>query len=179
MKRREKQAEKDAEKARLRAEEFADVPDFAAIEAERLGKVLAKEGLQIHEIPSDGSCLFKAIEFGLKQAGRNGVPSSDDLRAMAADQMLEKEDLYRCFMEGDDATEEGFKKYCEKIRDNEWGGDMELNVLGGILQTKIQVYQAEMPNVLERGDTKAEDEISVSFHKHVGSHPHYNGLKKK
>merc|ERR1712146_96936 len=157
--------------------EFADVPDYAAIEAERLTKVLKKEGLTIHEIPSDGSCMFKAIEFGLKGIRKSGVPSSDELRAMAADHMLAKEDLYRCFMDGEEATVAGFEKYCEKIRDNEWGGDLELNVLGGLLQVKIQVYQAEMPNLLEMGDTKADESIAVSFHKHVGSHPHYNALK--
>jgi OTU domain-containing protein 6 len=162
------QRKKDASRA-LQAEadaEAADMADDRSQEEHRLREIIAKEGLQVVDIPPDGHCMFAAISNQLSvRHGENR--SIQDLRKMAAAYIRAHEDLAPFLQEDPEA-------YCAKLETTAaWGGEVELAALASTLGAQIAVWQADRP-VHRVGEGRR---VCLAFYRHTYAlGEHYNSL---
>ena len=78
-------------------------------------KQLEKNGLKVHEVDSDGNCLFGAISDQLY----GSEDKKGELRLRTCEYMKENKDEYRLFLEDD----MDFDKYNMNMRrDGIWAG---------------------------------------------------------
>ncbi|GCC25742.1 hypothetical protein chiPu_0004153 [Chiloscyllium punctatum] len=97
QKRREKKAAQDREREERIAEaEIENLKGARHLENQKLAEILAKRQLQIKQIPSDGHCMYKAIEDQLKQQG--SLLTLADLRTQAAEYMRSHADDFLPFL---------------------------------------------------------------------------------
>ena len=152
-------------------------------EMKGLQQILQSRRLKIHEIPSDGDCLYRSIEH---QMLLQGIQTSvQGLRSLTAEYMREHKDNFLPFIASDsDDLEEGFKEYCNVIeKTNSWGGHLELQALSHALDVVIEVLQADAPVITfgnEEGDRDKRKRLLLSYHRHAYSlGEHYNSLVKQ
>ncbi|KAL8621592.1 hypothetical protein ACOMHN_026263 [Nucella lapillus] len=117
----------------------------------RLQALLAQRGVKVHQIPSDGNCMYNAVKHQLSQ--RNIQESNESLREKTAAVMRCKPDDFLPFVThpetGDPYTPEKFEEYCEElVATPAWGGHLELRALSEALTTPMEVVQAEGPRVI-------------------------------
>lgn len=98
---------------------------------QKLDVELEEEGLRVIRVPSDGNCLFTAIE---RQTG------SRCLRKSAVEYMRENPELFADYMDDRDALE----NYINRMSlDRSWAGDMEILALANWLDADIYVYNID------------------------------------
>jgi OTU domain-containing protein 6 len=183
-------AELEAERAQIRA----GAVDLRADESARLLHRLPKE-FCIKDVPSDGHCLFRAVDDQLSRLGpRAGaqpaagtVPAEAGfrrLRRLAADYLRAHETDFAPFFLADaeaggkGATAgRGYAGYCDAVETSaEWAGQLELRALSSALRRRIEVFSADAP-VLVLGASEAGDPIRLSFHRHYFAlGEHYNSI---
>lgn len=184
-------AQKKKEKKRLgqkQRQEEHDSEDVSHLrenkekEKKGLQQILQKRGLKIHEIPSDGDCLYRSIEH---QMLLQGIQTSvQGLRSLTAEYMRDHKDDFLPFIASDsDDLEKGFEEYCNVIeKTNSWGGHLELQALSHTLDAVIEVLQADAP-VITFGNEEKHDKkkrLLLSYHRHAYSlGEHYNSLVKQ
>ncbi|KAK3085518.1 hypothetical protein FSP39_004507 [Pinctada imbricata] len=89
QKRRDKKAQKIKEREELiQEQEIENLSGARNVEFNRIKAILKEMNLQIHEIPSDGNCLYKAIAHQLNKSGTTS--SNEDLRNLCAKYMTGK-----------------------------------------------------------------------------------------
>ncbi|XP_067887726.1 deubiquitinase OTUD6B isoform X3 [Heterodontus francisci] len=97
QKRREKKAAQDKEREERIAEaEIENLKGARHLENQRLAEILAKRQLQIKQIPSDGHCMYKAIEDQLKK--QSSLLTLAELRTQAAEYMRSHMDDFLPFL---------------------------------------------------------------------------------
>jgi OTU domain-containing protein 6 len=178
-------ARKAAEQTRLAEEaeaEAAAMPDLRTRERDIMAETFTKHGLQEKEIRADGHCLYSAFADQLKLQNRKlhagkVIPQRDEFRTIryvAADYIEDHSDDFVPFMEEDLQT------YTKKVRDTgEWGGQIELQALAKVYQTKICVVQGG-GQVTEIGDGEDDKAIWLAYYRHgFGLGEHYNSLRKQ
>ncbi|KAJ2842687.1 OTU protein [Coemansia erecta] len=181
-----RQQRKEEEMRRLQEEvkaEAENMVDVASQESEAIEKLVAQDGLAVHDIKADGHCLYSA--FADQVNAYHGSSSSyQDMRRLAAQYMRQHRDDFMPFMvtdNGDMFTDDDFEQYCNRIEATaDWGGHQEITALSHALQTPVFVYQIGMP-VLRIGDDLYPSKIPVklSYHRHAyGLGEHYNSLRK-
>merc|ERR1712137_12665 len=173
----QKKRERRAEKERLfREERDADlvgVVPMSVIENQQLQEQFRKAGLKIHEIASDGNCLYHAVAHQVRLQ-KNDTPSQQGLRNTCADYVQNHIDDFRGFVDGDDET---LDSYIASIRkDGTFGGDLELAALSQALQCCICVHQASDMPVVEFGSQFEGTPLQLSFHRHLQTDAHYQSL---
>ncbi|KAJ2699295.1 OTU protein [Coemansia sp. IMI 203386] len=181
-----RQQRKEEEMRRLQEEadaEAENMVDVAAQESEAIEKLVAQDGLVVHDIRADGHCLYSA--FADQVNTYHGSSSSfQDMRCLAAQYMRQHRDDFMPFMVtdcGDMFTDADFERYCDRIESTaDWGGHQEITALSHALQTPVFVYQTGM-SALRIGDDlySSKAPVNLSYHRHAyGLGEHYNSLRK-
>ncbi|CAD7950839.1 unnamed protein product [Amoebophrya sp. A120] len=174
---RENKEQKKKDAVAEREKLMAGVVPLSQIENERMEKQLTREGMQIFDIPSDGNCLYRALNHQLQLAEYPKRFSYDDLRNLCADTLERYKDEYKLFISDEmDGSEASWQQYLQKVRNALWGGDMEINALARALECRVQVYQGDGDPVLSFGEDIADWELRITFHKYLYTSAHYNSL---
>ncbi|XP_045143542.1 deubiquitinase OTUD6B isoform X2 [Echinops telfairi] len=130
QKRREKKAALEKEREERIAEaEIENLSGARQVESQKLAQMLAARQLEIKQIPSDGHCLYRAIEDQLKEQG--GTVTVAALRRQTAEYMQSHVEDFLPFLTnpntGDIYTLEDFGKYCDDVVNTAaWGGQLEI-----------------------------------------------------
>ncbi|XP_078396849.1 deubiquitinase OTUD6B [Cetorhinus maximus] len=182
QKRREKKAAQDKEREERIAEaEIENLKGARHLEKQKLAEILAKRQLQIKQIPSDGHCMYKAIEDQLKK--QNGLLTIAELRTRAAEYMRSHVDDFLPFLTnsntGDMYTPEEFEKYCDEVANTTaWGGQLELRALSHVLQMPVEVIQADSTPIIIGEEYGSKPIILVYMRHAYGLGEHYNSVEQ-
>lgn len=181
QKRREKKAALEKERDERIAEgEIENLSGARHLESQKLAHILSERQEQIKHIPSDGHCMYRAIEHQLKERAVNLTLSS--LRHQTADYMQSHADDFLPFLTnsatGEMYTQDEFEKYCSEIANTPaWGGQLELRALSHILKTPIEVIQADSAPIII-GEEYTGKPITVVYMRHAyGLGEHYNSIE--
>ncbi|XP_025899064.1 deubiquitinase OTUD6B [Nothoprocta perdicaria] len=181
QKRREKKAALEKEREERIAEaEIANLTGARHLESQKLASLLATRHLEIKQIPSDGHCMYRAIEDQLKDHQRSWTVAT--LRNQTAKYMQSHLEDFLPFLTnpstGEMYSKEEFEKYCDDIANTAaWGGQLELRALSHILQTPIEVVQMDSPPIIV-GEEYSGKPITLVYMRHAyGLGEHYNSVK--
>ena len=147
QRRRENKERKDRERQeRIKAGLLDDIDSTRSIEMKKIESLLEERSLSLCEIPSDGDCMYKAIEHQLRLT-RNIDQTVDELRYQASEYIRQNKDDFLPFLLNDEnsvVTDKEFEVYCDKIANTKtWGGHLELKALSNTLKVPIEIIQAE------------------------------------
>uniref|UniRef100_A0A8C5RKP8 ubiquitinyl hydrolase 1 n=1 Tax=Laticauda laticaudata TaxID=8630 RepID=A0A8C5RKP8_LATLA len=181
QKRRDKKAALEKEREERIAEaEIENLTGARHLESQKLANILALRQLEIKQIPSDGHCLYRAIEDQLKE--QQNLWTVSTLRSQTAEYMRSHMDDFLPFLTnpntGDLYSQEEFEKYCSDIANTaSWGGQLELRALSHILQTPIEVIQMDSPPIIV-GEEYSRKPLMLVYMRHAyGLGEHYNSVK--
>ncbi|XP_007198560.2 deubiquitinase OTUD6B isoform X1 [Balaenoptera acutorostrata] len=182
QKRRDKKAALEKEREERIAEaEIENLTGARHVESEKLAQILATRQLEIKQIPSDGHCMYRAIEDQLKEQDCSLTVAA--LRCQTADYMQSHVEDFLPFLTnantGDMYTSEEFRKYCDDIINTAaWGGQLELRALSHILRTPIEIIQADSPPLVV-GEEYPKNPLILVYMRHAyGLGEHYNSVKR-
>ncbi|KAK4827613.1 hypothetical protein QYF61_019538 [Mycteria americana] len=181
QKRREKKAALEKEREERIAEaEIENLTGARHLESQKLASLLAARHLEIKQIPSDGHCMYRAIEDQLKDRQNSWTVAT--LRNQTAKYMQSHFDDFLPFLTnpstGDMYSREEFEKYCDDIANTAaWGGQLELRALSHILQTPIEVVQMDSPPIIVGEEYSGKPIILVYMRHAYGLGEHYNSVK--
>ncbi|XP_004535020.1 OTU domain-containing protein 6B [Ceratitis capitata] len=180
QKRRDKKAREALEREediRAAAEDAKYAPK--AVEGRTIQTKLLERQLALHNIPSDGDCLYNAVRHQLSQNGLT-AHSVQELRKETANYIRAHKDTLICYMTnpktGELLTEAEFEQYCNSVQKTPaWGGQIELKALSSILKVPIEVLQAEGPPTVQGADEFSGPNLIITYHRHMYSlGEHYN-----
>ncbi|XP_012868003.1 PREDICTED: OTU domain-containing protein 6B isoform X3 [Dipodomys ordii] len=180
QKRREKKAALEKEREERIAEaEIENLSGARHVENEKLTEILAARELEMKQIPSDGHCMYRAIEDQLKT--QDCTLTVAKLRSQTAEYMQSHRDDFLPFLTnpntGDMYTPEEFGKYCDDIVNTAaWGGQLELRALSHILKTPIEIIQADSPPIVVGEEYPKKPLILVYMRHAYGLGEHYNSV---
>lgn len=185
QKRRDKKAAQEREReSRIAEAEVENLQGVRHQEGLMLAQKLALQQLQIKEIPSDGHCMYRAIEDQLAQRSQPGlVMSLKELRSRTAQHMRGHADDFLPFLTntntGDMYTTDEFESYCSEVEHTAaWGGQLELRALTQVLQLPIEVIQADS-STIKIGEEFGSDPITLVYMRHAyGLGEHYNSVER-
>ncbi len=129
-------------------------------------------GFCIHEVQSDGHCLYRAIAMALYAMERQFM----DMRAAAANHLRENKVEFLPFLETEDV--DNFEGCCSRVESTaQWGGDLEIRVLSEALAQPIEVYQAGSDPLLFGDNSCGTTPLRISYHKsYYALGAHYNAV---
>ncbi|XP_014670927.1 PREDICTED: OTU domain-containing protein 6B-like [Priapulus caudatus] len=175
---REKKAAEERKRAqRIAEQEKENAFGVRHIEGEKMKELLQSRNRAIHEIPSDGNCLYNAVTHQLRLHGMEAT--MQDLREQVAGHMRSNQDEFMPFLSkpdtGDPYTEEEFDNYCSEVSSTPaWGGQLEIRALCEVLRHPLEVLQADGPPIVVGTDFKTET-LVIAYHRHAyGLGAHYN-----
>eukprot|EP01062_Namystynia_karyoxenos_P065835 TRINITY_DN59890_c0_g1_i1.p2 TRINITY_DN59890_c0_g1~~TRINITY_DN59890_c0_g1_i1.p2 ORF type:complete len:217 (+),score=99.49 TRINITY_DN59890_c0_g1_i1:111-761(+) len=185
-KQQQKQRAKQREERRETRGESNAAADAAAAQREHelrsVRAQLARRGMQLHEIQSDGNCLYRAAAHQLAQRGEEQGYAA--IRKLCADELRANPSKYQPFVvdeQGDTVSAEAFERHCDAVEhSSEWGGHTELEALAQALRMPVVVLQAQgEQQEFGRGFAPpSEDDLVLVYHKHyhvLGEH--YNSCR--
>ncbi|XP_019484458.1 PREDICTED: OTU domain-containing protein 6B isoform X2 [Hipposideros armiger] len=166
-------------KERIAEAEIENLSGARHVESEKLAEILAARQLEIKQIPSDGHCMYRAIEDQLKEQECPLTVAA--LRSQTAEYMQSHVEEFLPFLTnpntGDMYTPEEFAKYCDDIINTvSWGGQLELRALSHILQTPIEIIQADSPPIVVGEEYPKKPLILVYMRHAYGLGEHYNSV---
>ena len=178
---KEKKAQKEKERQhRIETEDVSHLNQSKVRENELIGKKIKDLGMKVFDIPSDGDCLYRAVQHQLEL--QNVAITVPELRCQTATFIRKNKDQFIPFLineeTGDMMSEEQIEKYCHDIESTAvWGGNLELQSLTQALDRRINVVQSDGP-MLTFGEQFAEkSKLMLSYHRHAFSlGEHYNSL---
>ncbi|XP_069322341.1 deubiquitinase OTUD6B isoform X2 [Eulemur rufifrons] len=179
---KEKKAALEKEREERIAEaEIENLSGARHVESEKLAQILSARQLEIKQIPSDGHCMYRAIEDQLKE--QDGTLTVVALRCQTAGYMQSHVEDFLPFLTnpntGDMYTPEEFRKYCDDIVNTAaWGGQLELRALSHILQTPIEIIQADSPPIVVGEEYPKKPLILVYMRHAYGLGEHYNSVTR-
>uniref|UniRef100_A0A8C5XP27 ubiquitinyl hydrolase 1 n=1 Tax=Microcebus murinus TaxID=30608 RepID=A0A8C5XP27_MICMU len=146
-----KAALENEQEERIAEAEIENLSGARHVESEKLAQILAARQLEIKQIPSDGHCMYRAIENQLKE--QDDTLTVVALKCQTAGYMQSHVEDFLPFLTNpnteDMYTPEEFGKYCDDIVNTAaWGGQLELRTLSHILQTPIEIIQADSPPIV-------------------------------
>ena len=168
QKRRDKKAEKEKQRLEdIERQEEENKLGARHLETQKIKELLAKRGLKVHEIPSDGDCLFAGVSHQMA----NGQ-SVQELRQSCTRVLRDQREDFQPFL---GLTESEYEDYCAKMESTpKWGGQIELSALANALKRPIEVVQAEGPPV-KIGEENQGQPLILTYHRHYyGLGEHYN-----
>lgn len=181
QKRREKKAALEKEREERIAEaEIENLSGARHLESEKLAQILAARELEMKHIPSDGHCMYGALEDQLRE--QDSALTVATLRRQTAEYMQSHSDDFLPFLTnpntGDMYTPE-FGKYCDDIVNTAaWGGQLELRALSHILKTPIEILQADAPPIIV-GEEYPRNPLVLVYMRHAyGLGEHYNSVTR-
>ncbi|XP_039096891.1 deubiquitinase OTUD6B-like [Hyaena hyaena] len=181
QKRRDKKAALEKEREERIAEaETENLSGARHLESEKLAQILAARQLEIKQIPSDGHCMYRAIEDQLKE--QKCPLTMAALRSQTAEYIKGHVEDFLPFLTnpnmGEMYTQEEFRKYCDDIINTAaWGGQLERRALSHILQTPIEIIQADSPPIVVGEEYKKKNPLILVYMRHAyGLGEHYNSV---
>ncbi|XP_027464442.1 OTU domain-containing protein 6A isoform X1 [Zalophus californianus] len=151
--RAQRRRERRAALERVRQERMAEaemeqLASFRRDEEEKLAAILRSKNLELKDMPVDGHCMYRAIQDQLVFS-----VTVESLRKRTANYMRKHVDDFLPFFRdpdtGDAYSRQDFLSYCDNIvLSPSWGGQLELRALSHVLQTPIEVIQADLPAVV-------------------------------
>ncbi|XP_045393824.1 OTU domain-containing protein 6A [Lemur catta] len=178
QKRRERRAALERERQeRIVEAEMEHLASSSCNEEEKLTIILRAKNLEMKNIPADGHCMYRAIQ---DQLGFSETVQS--LRFRTADYMQKHVDDFLPFFcnpeTGDAYGHDDFLSYCDSIVCRaSWGGQLELRALSHVLQTPIEVIQANSP-VIVIGEEYNKKPLTLVYLRYACSlGEHYNSVK--
>ncbi|XP_003791969.1 OTU domain-containing protein 6A-like [Otolemur garnettii] len=178
QKRRERKAALERERQERIAEaEMEHLAGFRQEEEEKLATILASKSLEMKDIPVDCHSMYRAIQDQLVFS-----VTIESLRSRTADYMRKHVDDFLPFFcnpeTGDAYGHEDFLCYCDDIvHSASWGSQLELRALSHILQTPIEVIQADSPAVVIGEEYTRRPLILVYLRYACNLGEHYNSVK--
>ncbi len=129
-------------------------------------------GLCIHEVQSDGHCLYRAVAMALY--GMEGEFMA--MRAAASSHLRQNKEEFLPFLETGDMAD--FEGYCSRVESStQWGGDLEVRALSEALSHPIEVYRAGSDPLLFGNNSCDTTPLRISFHKsYYALGAHYNSV---
>ncbi|XP_055142711.1 deubiquitinase OTUD6B isoform X2 [Symphalangus syndactylus] len=179
---KEKKAALEKEREERIAEaEIENLTGARHMESEKLAQILGARQLEIKQIPSDGHCMYRAIEDQLKE--KDCALTVVALRSQTAEYMQSHAEDFLPFLTnpntGNMYTPEEFQKYCDDIVNTAaWGGQLELRALSHILQTPIEIIQADSPPIIVGEEYSKKPLILVYMRHAYGLGEHYNSVTR-
>ena len=190
QRKRDRQRAAEAEREKRIADEKAGMgPLPRDVESSAIAAQLAQAGggpFRIHEVASDGHCMYRALAHQLGARGRLGEVSVDpagshlELRKRAAAHMRSHAPDFKPF-----CAEADFGAYCDKVQGTaEWGGQMELQALCHCLRAQVHVYRADAAEPIVMGaeySTAGSDmePLRLTYHLHYyAMGEHYNAVER-
>jgi len=180
QKRRDKKAEKEVKRREeIEAQEQENLLGARNVEQERIQGLLAARGLKLHEVPSDGDCMFASVAHQLGKA-----LSVADLRKQTGNELRSNKSAYWPFLSspktGEPYSEEEYNNYCKVMETTPaWGGQVELLALATVLGRPLTVIQGEGQESLVVGDGQKGQPLILTYHRHMyGLGEHYNSVIK-
>lgn len=184
QKRRDKKANKEKERlAEIAKQEIENLSGSRLVESNKLNKILSERGLAVYEVPSDGDCLYKAVEHQLSTLNIRHT-TVQQLRKETSEYMSSHADDFIPFLMDPNSdeimTRDQYDKYCGEIATTPaWGGHVEIQALSHICGRPIEVIQAEGPSVITGGGD-SDSKLILSYHRHIyGLGEHYNSTVQK
>lgn len=178
QKRREKKAELEKERERNIAEqEEENLVGSRNVEAVKLAALLASRDLVLHEVPSDGNCLYNAVSHQLNLKGK--FFDVQMLRQLTSRYMASHPDNFLPFLSntntGEPLSADDYGSYCDDIANTTaWAGQPEIRAVTQVLETAVEILQADGP-VIIIGEDFAQESLKITYHRHAyGLGEHYN-----
>ncbi|KAI5737641.1 hypothetical protein M8J76_015285 [Diaphorina citri] len=178
QRRREKKENEAREReARIKEQEKENVHGVRNKEIDAIKKILKQNKLMIHEIPSDGNCLYSAILHQLP------VCSLSELRMRTANIMMEDPTEYLPYLTSKKThsmmSPEEFAEYCNALATTPaWGGQVEVRALSQVLKAPIRIVQASGPAILLGEEFSGVKPVTLCYHRHMYKlGAHYNSVK--
>uniref|UniRef100_A0A8C6RC22 ubiquitinyl hydrolase 1 n=1 Tax=Nannospalax galili TaxID=1026970 RepID=A0A8C6RC22_NANGA len=144
-------------------------------EEDKISAILGPKKLEMKAIPADGHCMYRAIQDQLVYS-----VTVQSLRCHTAQYMREHIDDFLPFFvepEAGNFTHEDFLRYCDDIVHRaSWGGQLELRALSHVLETPIEVVQANLTIIIIE-EYKKKLLILVYLHYACKFGKHYNSVK--
>ncbi|XP_075212409.1 deubiquitinase OTUD6B isoform X2 [Lycorma delicatula] len=169
---------------RICEQEIQNIHGVRNVETETVKKILKQRNLMMYEIPSDGNCLYCAVQHQLKNEEGLGAPSVNELRQMTSKFLKENSVDFLPYLShpdtGEMLTEAQFQDYCDQVADTPaWGGEVELRALSHVLKCRIEVIQASGPPVILGEEYQnSSKHIILTYHRHMyGLGEHYNSVQ--
>lgn len=181
-----KKLEKQRQRERQIEAAAAESKVRGADEETKLRERLQNEGFTVHEIPSDGNCLFQAVAHQLSVLpDKTMTHTYQDLRKMTANYMREhKDQLMPFFLAQLDenntiSSDDPFEQHCQAIGETAaWGGELEVSALSKLLGRKIIIYgPTDITYNSDAIDNDTAAPIRLAFHRKLYSTgAHYNSI---
>ncbi|KAH8242543.1 hypothetical protein KR032_012401 [Drosophila birchii] len=182
QKRRDKKAKEAREREaeiKVELQNAANQPSPKMIELQQITAKLSSRQLSLHNIASDGDCLYQSIKHQLIV---NALPghSVQELRQETANYVRAHKDSLICYMThpetGDLLNDEQFEQYCQDIaKTHAWGGHIELKAISSLLKVPIEVIQAEGSPTLLGQEEFGGAPLVICYHRHIYQlGAHYN-----
>ncbi|XP_054164860.1 deubiquitinase OTUD6B-like [Oppia nitens] len=184
QRRRDAKALKEKQKQQRIAEDMVDDSENQRlIELDKLKNILSSRGLVMYDIPSDGDCMYRAIEH---QLSLNNIKTNvSELRQKTCDYMKTNKLDYIPFLTsntGDLMNDEEYDGYCNDIATTKsWGGQLELRAISHIFRIAIEVIQTEgSPVLIGDTDYRGCKSLIVCYLRYAYSlGEHYNSVQQK
>ncbi|XP_049560594.1 OTU domain-containing protein 6A [Orcinus orca] len=143
----------------------------------KLGAILRAKHLEVKDIPADDHCMYRAIQDQLVFSVTVG-----SLRRRTAEYMRQHVDDFLPFFSnpetGDACSRDDFLSYCDDIVFSaSCGSQLELRALSHVLQTPIEVIQANSPAVVIGEEYTKKPLTLVCKQYSYSSAEHYNSVK--
>ncbi|XP_017034233.1 deubiquitinase OTUD6B [Drosophila kikkawai] len=182
QKRRDKKAKEAREREaeiKVELQNAANQPSPKLIELQQITAKLSSRQLSLHNIASDGDCLYQSIKHQLIV---NALPghSVQELRQETANYVRAHKDSLICYMThpetGELLNDEQFEQYCQDIaKTHAWGGHIELKAISSLLKVPIEVIQAEGAPTLLGQEEFGGAPLVICYHRHIYQlGAHYN-----
>ena len=180
QKRRNKKENLEKERlAEIKAQQELNKLGPRHLETTKILEILKHKKLVLHDIPSNGDCLFAAICHQME--GREVLR----LRHECVEKIKSQKMDYLPFLThpktGEMLTDSQFDEYCTNMSETKaWGGQIELRAISDILGRTIEVLQAEgTPVVIGDHMTNELPPIIITYHRHyLGLGEHYNSTSR-
>lgn len=180
QKRRERRAALHRERQGIFAEmEMEHLASFRREEEEKLSAILGSKNLEMKDIPTDRHCMYRAIQDQLVFS-----VTIESLRNRTAMYMRKHVDDFLPFFSdpktGHIFSLDDFLNYCDDIVCGVlWGSQLELRALSHVLQTPIEVIQAESPTLVI-GEEYTQKPLTLVFLQYTCNlGEHYNSVKPR
>ncbi|XP_040859353.1 OTU domain-containing protein 6A [Ochotona curzoniae] len=176
QRRRERKAAIEREqRERIHIQEREHMASYGREEEAKLATILLAKNLEMKYIPADGHCLYRAVQHQLPV-----FVSVASLRRSTSEYMQRHVDEFLPFFsnpDGHTCTRKDFLKYCDDIdRCASWGTQIELRALSHILQTPIEVIQADSPVITIGEEYNKKPLILVYLRYACDIGEHYNSV---
>ncbi|OQR81185.1 hypothetical protein ACHHYP_16684 [Achlya hypogyna] len=187
QRKREKKKQEGKDRQLRIEEESKNVVSERKVEVDQISLQLRALSMTIHEIPSDGHCLYHAVADQLRRIealpDTGAIPPYKYMRQLTAASLRTHAADFLPFVElnyeSDESLEaDQFEAYCQRVeQSSDWGGQLELRALAHSLQRPIHVFAAASEVLVMGEEFAGAPPLRVSYHLHyyaLGAH--YNSV---